>query len=73
MPVFIRFERGRDGIVGPTYGPYDFVQITYGLVRASIDGQETELAAHSQFDDDWTLLDHERDDTVFSDVIIQAM
>lgn len=71
MSVYIRFERGRDDVIGPTYGPYDFIQVTYGLVRASRNGEETELAtADKQDDGDWVLVDSERNETVFSDFII---
>ena len=67
--TFIRFERGRDDIIGPTYGPYDFVQITYALIRASRDGEETELAYFGR-DRDWHLKDKEAPEQVFSDAII---
>ena len=42
--INLRFERGLDdragGAVGPTLGPYDWVQLTYGTIRVSPDGEE---------------------------------
>ena len=69
--TWIRFERGRDGVIGPTYGPYDFIQVTYDLVRASRDDNETELAMHGRIDGDWYLIDKKKHpETVFSDMIV---
>lgn len=69
--TYIRFERSRDDIIGPTYGPYEFVQITYDYVRAWQDGVETELAHYNG--GDWHLMDKERDETVFSDFIVYGL
>lgn len=66
--VFVRFERGRDDVIGPTYGPYDFVQVTYTELRTSPDGEA--LATYDN--GDWNLVDAERDETVFSDFIIYS-
>ena len=74
--VYIRFERGRDGIIGPTYGPYDFVQGTYTLIRAgrTVNGdyEETELATYDRQDEDWVLVDKEAEEVVFSDYIVYS-
>jgi hypothetical protein len=69
--LYVRFERGRDGIIGPTYGPYDFIQVTYDILRATTpDGTEAEIAYHGP--DDWVLVDDEREDREFSDYIIYS-
>lgn len=73
MQVFIRFERGRDDVIGPTYGPYDFVQVTYSVIRADRDGEEIELAFYNGPDGDWHLTDNERDETIFSDFVIYGI
>jgi hypothetical protein len=72
--VFVRFERGRDCVIGPTYGPYQWVQVTYSELRASAaDDDNGELVlANFDTDGDWHLTDTERDETVFSDYIIYA-
>ena len=67
MPTWVRFERGRDGVIGPTYGPYPFVQLTYTILRAGPNGGDI---AVMQADGDWILSDAEREDRVFSDAII---
>lgn len=66
--TYVRFECGRDGIVGPRFGPYDFVQITYNVIRASLNGEETELAEYD--DGDWMLLPYMGVESIFSDVIV---
>ena len=67
LDIFVRFERGRDDIIGPTYGPYPYVQVTYSVLRAGDD--DNELAFRRE-DGDWQLIDTERDETIFSDFIV---
>ena len=50
--VYVRFERGRDDVVGPTLGPYEYVQVTYQLLR---NDQGREIAVYDG--DDWNLVD----------------
>jgi hypothetical protein len=38
MSLFVRFERGRDNVVGPTMGPFPFVQLTYEELRIGPSG-----------------------------------
>lgn len=61
--VEVRFECARKERVGPTLGPFEWVQLTYELLRVSPDGEE--LAHYA--DEGWRLGD---DDTAYSDVII---
>ena len=49
--TYIRFERGRDGITGPTFGPFDWVQMTYETLRVSPDGKP--LATFLNHKGDW--------------------
>ena len=70
--TFVRFERGRDGIVGPTFGPFPFVQITYETLRVGPDGDEF---AYLHKDGDWYLTDEHtpvalRSTEGYSDIII---
>ena len=51
MTQFVRFERGRDDVIGPTFGPFEFLQITYGELR---DDQDRTLA-YLHEDGDWHL------------------
>lgn len=50
--VYVRFERGRDGIVGPTFGPFPFAQVTYSTLRVGPDGDDL---AYLNDDGDWEL------------------
>jgi hypothetical protein len=74
MPTetFVRFEKGREGKVGPTFGPYPFVQLTYHTLRV---GPEGEDLAYMGKDDDWYLTDEhtpvaDRPSEGWSDIII---
>ena len=60
--IFARFERGRDGIIGPTIGPYEFLQWTYSIIR---DDQDKEVASR-RTDEDWEGPDGEP----YSDIIV---
>lgn len=52
--TYVRFERGRDDIVGPTFGPYDFVQLTYRYLRAVTEGGQDILLGHyNASDNEW--------------------
>lgn len=46
--VYIRFERGMDEIVGPTFGPYELAQITYNSLRVVSLSHEATLADFSR-------------------------
>lgn len=85
--IYVRFETARDCLVGPTYGPYDYVQVTYKLLKGgSQDGrkliravrqegrqdEETELATFEVDDGNWHLVDDEERETVFTDFVIFA-
>ena len=67
MKVKIRFERGRDCVIGPTFGPYEFVQVTYALLR---DDKDNDIACQYARDDDWTLIESGEK---YSDFIIEAV
>jgi hypothetical protein len=68
--TFIKFERGRDGVVGPTLGPYEYVQITYNSLRLPNDVDLAYLNA----DGDWEIIDGgEFDGAHYSDVIISEV
>lgn len=67
MPVSLRFERGRDGVIGPTYGPYDYVQITYTIIRIPGDRD----IAFRELKGDWIVCDGGPNDGChYSDIII---
>ena len=51
MNLYVRFERGRDDIIGPTFGPYDFVQLTYDELRVEA-GDEADIALAEFIDED---------------------
>jgi hypothetical protein len=54
--IYVRFERGRDDIIGPTFGPYDFVQLTYEDFRAATqDGRDIRLGYYDQGNDEWLI------------------
>ena len=38
MAVYIRFEYGQQDRFSEKFGPYEFVQVTYGSVRVGDDG-----------------------------------
>lgn len=40
MKTYIRFERSKSDEVSEVYGPFDFVQLTYELLRVGPDGDE---------------------------------
>lgn len=43
--TFVRFEHGPHGVVGPTIGPYEWVQWTYDNVR---DDADQEIAGRNK-------------------------
>lgn len=52
--TYIRFERGRDDMGWLTLGPFEWVQITYNLLRVSEDGDF--LAEYDEKDSgDWII------------------
>ena len=53
MDLYVRFERGRDDIIGPTFGPYEFVQLTYDQLRVGAEGET--LAAFYGEDQEWVI------------------
>ncbi len=58
MNLYVRFERGRDDIIGPTFGPYDFVQLTYEDLRVEVgDDSEIVLAQFIHSDQEWRIND----------------
>ncbi len=74
---FVRFERGRDDVTGPTFGPYEYVQITYETVTAQPLDEGMPLLTELAFlmkgkGDDWELGDDagEHRGEVYSDVIL---
>lgn len=50
--LYVRFERGRDEVIGPTLGPFDWIQVTYNTLVRAPDG---ELLAELGKDGDWHL------------------
>ena len=74
--TYVRFERGRDGVIGPTLGPFDFVQVTYG--EELRDDQGCVIAEYGTDDGnnfDWWLTDRAQQvgfDNNYSDFIIYA-
>lgn len=81
MATYVRFERGRDDVIGPTFGPFDYVQLTYAGLRIPDDGRDPEIAFIEK-DGDWHLTDHALTlrpvspgngvpgETVYSDIVI---
>ncbi len=58
MNLYVRFERGRDDIIGPTFGPYDFAQLTYDELRVDVgDDSDIVLARFSMDDQEWRIND----------------
>ena len=68
MSVFIRFERGRDDVVGPTLGPFEWVQQTYQDLRVSPDGET--LAQWVGNAGEWFIIDGEHAEEFYSDFVI---
>ena len=70
MKTWVRFERGRDDIIGPTFGPYDYVQLTYGTLRISPNGDDLAV----KYNGDWHVIpEHQPEEGSgrhYSDVII---
>lgn len=65
--IELRFERGRDDVMGPTYGPYEFIQFTYGNLRIP---EDRDLAFRNNVGD-WEICDGgPHDGCHYSDVII---
>lgn len=52
IKLWVQFERGRDDVVGPTLGPFDWVQVTYRGLRVAPDGEHIAMMG---VDDDWFL------------------
>jgi hypothetical protein len=68
--VFVRFERGRDEVMGPTFGPYEFFQQTYGEFRVSPDGEP--LACWSEKAGEWFIISGEHEGEFYSDFIVYS-
>jgi len=51
--TFVRFERGRNDVMGPTFGPFEFLQQTYEELRISPDGET--LAYWDEGANEWFL------------------
>lgn len=76
MVTYIRFERGRHGIVGPIFGPFEWVQLTYGHIRIGPEGED--FAFLDEPGGDWIIYDdvvlpQGHTDRHYSDVIIYHM
>lgn len=52
-PVYIRFETGQENRISQEYGPFPFVQMTYGSLRVGPDGED--FAYFNKVDEDWHL------------------
>ncbi len=63
--TYIRFENGQEDKIGDVLGPFEWVQITYGVIRVSDDGDDL---AFQNKDDFWILIDEPGQ--LWSDVII---
>lgn len=75
--TWVRFERGRDDVIGPTFGPYDWAQLTYSSLRVSDAAsggliEDGELAAWLEDAGEWFLSDEsgEHEGEFYSDVVI---
>ena len=70
--VYVSFERGRDNLLGPSYGPFEYVQFTYREIRTPGD----KILAVMSEEDDWVLTGdfplEENAPRIFSDVIIRS-
>ena len=64
--TYIRFERIRDGITGPQFGPFAFVQLTYDELRIGPNGEP--FARFDQKYVHWFL--YNGDEEPYSDVIV---
>lgn len=53
MDIYIHTGNAITGDVGPTLGPFEFVQVTYATVRVSPDGDEV---AWLDSEGTWTLM-----------------
>lgn len=63
--TYIRFENGQEDRIGKDLGPFEWVQITYSIIRTDQDGDD--LAFQNE-DDFWILVDEP--EQLWSDVII---
>lgn len=61
----VRFEHGLSDRIGPVLGPFEWVQLTYGSLRAKLPDQEEEIDLAFIEDDEWI-----RNGLVWSDVVI---
>ena len=68
MSVFVRFERGRDDVWGPTFGPFEWVQQTYRELRTAPEGAI--LAVWHSKAGEWFIVDGPHKDEFFSDFIV---
>lgn len=66
MNTYLRFETGSEERVSVEYGPFPFVQMTYGDLRVGPDGEE--FAYYSPDADEWRVL--KEPGAWYSDVII---
>lgn len=64
--TYFRFEIGQEDRWSEVYGPYEFVQLTYGSLRISPDGED--FAFLSNKDGYWHILTEL--ETYYSDVVI---
>lgn len=67
-PVYIRFERGRDDVTGPVFGPFEWVQQTYRELRSSPDGEP--FAYWNEKAGEWFILNGPHEDEFYSDFIV---
>lgn len=69
--LYIRFDRGRDDVSGPVFGPYEYVQQTYQDLRISPDGET--LAQWFAPAGEWFIVDGgEHNDEFYSDYVVFA-
>ena len=70
--LYITFDRGRDDVVGPTFGPFDLVQQTYEYLRVHGDDVHEHLAAYNHVAGEWFILDGEHAGEFYSDFHVFA-
>lgn len=68
--VFVRFERGRDEVTGPTFGPFEWFQQTYQDLRVSPDGDP--LAEWNEKAGEWFIIKGEHEGEFYSDFIVYS-
>lgn len=56
--IYVRFETGMFDRISKEYGPFEFVQITYGTLRVSTpDDVANEFAYYNEQDNEWWITD----------------